>query len=517
MSWCRPGSFVRCAVTGKPIPIDELIYWNVDRQEPYADADAPTRPSSATAAAPDAWRKSSVRRRFSVISNGHGEDLDRRRDRRAPARDDRSRGLSDARRRQCLRGVCPIVGPRAELACRGLAQRQGSLLRDIKLAASLTIAPALRFLRRTAGRLRPHLVVGDMIGRPACLRSPAIADLVYLDVYKTGYGRLYLGLEKLRPSSGPARPCSAAPTLWRADARSRRRRRPLRRQVDDGYDPSGDYDAQARRAAARAVTLLPGSRAPTVANFALQVEALRTPAGRTEARTSSSRWRAASMPRSWRTPTGLSHGSIRASSRRSWASSADGGLDHPSGRGGAGQVLAASDVVLSQAGTATVQAWPRQARHHLRTTRPALALRRGARAVRRRPHAGRRPSTRQSAQRCASSSPNDRRTHAGCAYRPPAHRRPGRDAGSSTAWGRGPLRLRPSTAEVDVALSPRRLRLEQAVQVHDEIAHLRRCRRSAAPSASTRVGRGVVGIDPDDIDLAQILERDALDARARRR
>ena len=36
----RPGSFVRCAVTGKPIPIDELMYWNVDRQEAYVDAGA---------------------------------------------------------------------------------------------------------------------------------------------------------------------------------------------------------------------------------------------------------------------------------------------------------------------------------------------------------------------------------------------------------------------------------------------------------------------------------------------
>ncbi|HHY51574.1 MAG TPA: DUF2093 domain-containing protein [Alphaproteobacteria bacterium] len=36
----RPGSFVRCAITGKPIPIDELMYWSVDRQEPYADAAA---------------------------------------------------------------------------------------------------------------------------------------------------------------------------------------------------------------------------------------------------------------------------------------------------------------------------------------------------------------------------------------------------------------------------------------------------------------------------------------------
>lgn len=36
----KPGSFVRCAVTGKPIPVDELSYWNVDRQEAYVDATA---------------------------------------------------------------------------------------------------------------------------------------------------------------------------------------------------------------------------------------------------------------------------------------------------------------------------------------------------------------------------------------------------------------------------------------------------------------------------------------------
>ena len=34
-----PGTFVRCAVTGKPIPLDELKYWSVQRQEPYADAE----------------------------------------------------------------------------------------------------------------------------------------------------------------------------------------------------------------------------------------------------------------------------------------------------------------------------------------------------------------------------------------------------------------------------------------------------------------------------------------------
>jgi hypothetical protein len=32
-----PGAFVRCAVTGEAIPIDELKYWSVARQEPYID------------------------------------------------------------------------------------------------------------------------------------------------------------------------------------------------------------------------------------------------------------------------------------------------------------------------------------------------------------------------------------------------------------------------------------------------------------------------------------------------
>jgi hypothetical protein len=31
----RPGTFVRCAVTGTPIPLDDLRYWNVALQEAY--------------------------------------------------------------------------------------------------------------------------------------------------------------------------------------------------------------------------------------------------------------------------------------------------------------------------------------------------------------------------------------------------------------------------------------------------------------------------------------------------
>jgi hypothetical protein len=51
-----PGEFVRCAVTGRTIPLDELRYWSVELQEAYADAAASlkrfheTHPTPATAA-----------------------------------------------------------------------------------------------------------------------------------------------------------------------------------------------------------------------------------------------------------------------------------------------------------------------------------------------------------------------------------------------------------------------------------------------------------------------------------
>ena len=36
----RPGHFVRCAVTGVQIPLEELRYWNVEKQQAYATRDA---------------------------------------------------------------------------------------------------------------------------------------------------------------------------------------------------------------------------------------------------------------------------------------------------------------------------------------------------------------------------------------------------------------------------------------------------------------------------------------------
>jgi hypothetical protein len=35
-----PGDHVLCAVTRQPIPLDELRYWSVEKQEAYASAEA---------------------------------------------------------------------------------------------------------------------------------------------------------------------------------------------------------------------------------------------------------------------------------------------------------------------------------------------------------------------------------------------------------------------------------------------------------------------------------------------
>lgn len=39
----RPGRFVRCAVTGDAIPLEELKYWSVERQEAYGSPEAVLR------------------------------------------------------------------------------------------------------------------------------------------------------------------------------------------------------------------------------------------------------------------------------------------------------------------------------------------------------------------------------------------------------------------------------------------------------------------------------------------
>lgn len=48
----KPGSFVLCAVTGTPIPLESLRYWSVDLQEPYASPAIATKRFQETGRTP---------------------------------------------------------------------------------------------------------------------------------------------------------------------------------------------------------------------------------------------------------------------------------------------------------------------------------------------------------------------------------------------------------------------------------------------------------------------------------
>ena len=47
----KPGAFVRCAVTGVAIPLEELKYWSVEKQEAYVSPDAVMQSLRGTAPA----------------------------------------------------------------------------------------------------------------------------------------------------------------------------------------------------------------------------------------------------------------------------------------------------------------------------------------------------------------------------------------------------------------------------------------------------------------------------------
>ncbi|MCA1440499.1 DUF2093 domain-containing protein [Ensifer sp. IC4062] len=50
------GSHVVCGMTGKAIPVDELRYWSVARQEPYVDAAASLEAEKRAGALPNQRR-----------------------------------------------------------------------------------------------------------------------------------------------------------------------------------------------------------------------------------------------------------------------------------------------------------------------------------------------------------------------------------------------------------------------------------------------------------------------------
>ena len=292
-------------------------------------------------------------RRLLVISNGIGEDsvgaeIVRRLPRNLPA--DAYPMLGEGK---AYRAACPVVGPRAELPSEGSRVDQGTIRKDIAGGLLGTIQPALKFLREAKATYDGFLVIGDFIGVGACWLA-GIREVVYLDVYHTGYGRQYSLPEKLIVKRTCGTVFCRSPRLANQLAAIGVDARASGNVMMDTI-PSADYDARRRRLRLKAALLLPGSREATVANFALQIESLaRLPdemkpdvfVAVADGINPEEMAKAANL--FFHGPAGRERSDVGRLSGR--------GLHVHMARGALQTLLDVSDIVLSQAGTATIQA-----------------------------------------------------------------------------------------------------------------------------------------------------------------
>lgn len=271
-------------------------------------------------------------RRFLFISNGHGEDaIAAQIVRRLPPGTHVSAypTLGDG---SSYEGICPIVGPRATLPSEGWRNTRNSIAKDIGGGGIATIWPGLRFLREARQEYDQVVVVGDMIGVYGAWIT-GHRDIVYLDVYKTGYAQSYLAIDRWILGRTARTVFCRAPNLAAALQRSGIDARAAGNVMMDTIPRTG---LSLERTRPVAITILPGSRAHALENFALQAEALRMiPA---EQRPHLFLVVAATVPEA----------ELRAIAGNLQ-------ITYLPGRA-LGDALEASDFVLSQAGTATIQA-----------------------------------------------------------------------------------------------------------------------------------------------------------------
>lgn len=267
-----------------------------------------------------------------VISNGHGEDaiaaeIVRRLPAGVTAEAYPTLGAGNA-----YEGVCPVVGPRAELPSEGWRNTKNSVARDVAGGGIATVWPGLRFIRDARGKYDRVLVVGDMIGVYGAWIT-GHRNILYVDVYKTGYGSPYLGIDKWILKR------TARTVFCRSDILAGA----LRATGVDAHAagnvmmdtiPRAGIIVPRRRGLA--VTVLPGSRAHALDNFALQAKAL------------------ALVPEEVRPDILVAvAASVDEAALRERAAGLE--ANYLPGRA-LGDLIEKSDFVLSQAGTATIQA-----------------------------------------------------------------------------------------------------------------------------------------------------------------
>ena len=205
-----------------------------------------------------------------IISNGHGEDSIAAEIVRRLPKSIEVNAYPTLGAGRAYEGVCPIVGPRRELPSEGHRLR-GSLIRDA--LAGFGIRPALGFMRKEARNYDAILVVGDLLGVVMCwLTGRGVR--IYLDVYKSGYDNAYKRSELFVLKRTADLVLTRDPILAKQLNAAKINARFAGNAIMDTVS-TGKYDPQWHRQHMHAIAVLPGSRASLKDNFAVQLDALR--------------------------------------------------------------------------------------------------------------------------------------------------------------------------------------------------------------------------------------------------
>lgn len=203
-----------------------------------------------------------------IISNGNGEDAIAAEIARRLPKSIEVNAYPTFGDGRAYEGVCPIVGPRRHLEGH---KRRRSLISDI--LAGLGIGPSLSFIRTEAKNYDGILVVGDTLGVVMCWFARRRVR-VYLDVLKSGYDGVYSRSDTIILRRSVDLVLTRDEILARQLVGEKVNARFVGNAIMDTVE-SGHYDPRWHRRNLRAITIIPGSRASLVGNFKVQLDALR--------------------------------------------------------------------------------------------------------------------------------------------------------------------------------------------------------------------------------------------------
>ncbi len=250
------------------------------------------------------------------------------------------------------KNICPIVGPRLHIPSEG-HRKAGSIAKDIKGGMIAGTYKTIRFLRSIKNKYDKIIAVGDSVTPILSVLAGTKID-IYLDVYKNSYAHQYRAIERWAIK----KTCNKV--YCRDDILAASLRQTGVNAISKGnimldLVPFGQYDIKSYRRNRYAVVLLPGSRQTAAQNLKLQIDAIK----KIRKTLSFDVFVAVAdgvSPDELANVTSMKYHQAKMNNKSDIGHLSDGELVLNLSRNVAGDLIEEADLILSQAGTLTIQA-----------------------------------------------------------------------------------------------------------------------------------------------------------------